>query len=356
MKLAENPLISIIVPCYNAEKFVRFTLNSVLEQTYENWECLLINDGSKDQSLSILEEYAKRDHRFELFSQENKGLSATRNRGIENAKGDYVFFLDADDLLTESAILNLVSGLEENTDIITGIVVNVNGENLTKISQLQHPKEGSVLFKNENQEVLIRTMETGLAPVAQNRLFKRSFLDRNNLRFKNGILHEDELWFFETFSQARNVKFINQETYLYRTDNSESITKNVGDRNLESYLIILEDIFNNYYKNNCDPYSKAIVERYLNYLKKLIIDFSVREKSKLSAGILVKLEDTLKKIHTVSDDLKILSKKNETYYKALNNLSVFPFDVIQKYFFKNPVNSLRKRYKLLQIRYLLNKF
>ena len=332
MNFAENPLISIIVPCYNAEKYINFCVKSILEQSYENWECLLINDGSADKTLSILEEYTGKDNRFELFSQENKGLSATRNLGIDNAKGDFVFFLDADDLLTENTLLNLVSELEVNTDIITGIVITVNGEDLTKISQLQHPKERSVLFQNDQQEVLIRTMETGLAPVAQNRLFKRSFLESNNLRFKNGILHEDELWFFETMFRAKNVKFINQETYLYRTDNSESITKNVGDRNLESYLIILENIFNNYYKNNNDFYTKAVVNRYLNYLKKLIIDFSIREKSKLSAAILIKFQETLKRSQTVSDGCKVLSKSDEDYYKTLNKLSLFPFNVIENYF------------------------
>ena len=353
MNFAENPLISIIVPCYNAEKYIHFCVKSILEQSYENWECLLINDGSADKTLSILEEYAGKVNRFELFSQENKGLSATRNLGMDKANGDYVFFLDADDLLTENTLLNLVSELEVNTDIITGIVVTVNGENLTKISQLQHPKEGSILFQNDQQEVLICTMENGLAPVAQNRLFKRSFLERNNLKFKNGILHEDELWFFETMFRAKNIKFINQETYLYRTDNSESITKNVGDRNLESYLIILENIFNHYYKNINDSYTKAVVSRYLNYLKKLIIDFSIREKSKLSAAILIKLQEMLQKTQTFSDGFNVLSKKDEDYYKALNKLSLFPFSVIEKYFFKSPVNSLRKRYKLFKIKYFL---
>ncbi|MNK19012.1 putative glycosyltransferase EpsH [compost metagenome] len=354
MNHTEKPLISIIIPCYNAEKYVHSCIESVLQQTYKNWECLLINDGSKDNTLSILEEYSAKDNRFNVFSQENRGLSATRNLGIENAIGNYLFFLDSDDLITKKALQNFVNEIDPENDIITGITVTVNGENLQKISQLKHPNEGSIFYQNDNQEVLIRTIESGLAPVAQNRLYKRSFLEQNNLKFKAGILHEDELWFFETMFLARNVKFINEETYLYRTDNSESITKNVGEKNLNSYLTILENIFERYYQNNSDSYKKAVVERYLNYLKKLIIDFSIREKNKLNDDSRILLQKTLKKIHANPDEFTLLSGKNETYYKALNKLSLFPFHIIEKHFFRNPVNSIRKQYKLLIIRFLLN--
>ena len=353
MNHSEKPLISIIVPCYNAEKYLYECLNSVISQSYENWECLLINDGSKDKTLPILEEFSSKNNRFKVFSQENKGLSATRNLGIENAKGDYLFFLDSDDLISKNSLQVFVNEINDEIEILTGIIATVNGENLEKISQLQHPKEGTIFFENNRQEVLIRTMEFGLAPVAQNRLYRRLFLEKFNLKFKNRIFHEDELWFFETMFHAKNVKFINEETYLYRTDNSESITKNVGEKNLNSYLEILEIIFENYYKTNSDSYKKAIVERYLNYLKKLIIDFSIREKNKLSHDSRLKLEETLKKIHTNSDGFILLSQKNESYYKALNKLSLFPFKIIENYFFNNFVNSIRKQYKLLKIKYLL---
>lgn len=353
MNHPEKLLISIIIPCYNAERYIHSCIESVIQQTYVNWECLLINDGSKDKTLKILEEYSLKDQRFKVFSQENKGLSATRNLGIENVSGDYLFFLDSDDLITENALQSFVNELDSKNDIITGITLTVNGESLQKISQLKHPKEGSVFYKNDRQEVLIRAMESGLAPVAQNRLYSRSFLEKYHLKFKNGILHEDELWFFETMFLAKNVKFINEETYLYRTDNSESITKNISQRNLDSYLIILQTVFEKYYINNQNSYRKAVAERYLQYLKKLIIDFSIREKNILNEKSRLQLEETLKHVHTNSDEIILLSKKNEDYYKALNKLSSSDFKTIEKYFFKNPMNSIRKQYKLLQIKYLL---
>ncbi len=351
--MISQPLVSIIVPCYNVEKYVEECVNSIISQDYKNWEGILINDGSTDNTLDLIKNIKEKDDRIRVFSQENLGLSATRNKGIEHSNGVFIFFLDSDDVLDSHAIQTLVSAASNN-DIVTGITVNSKIENkyIEKLSHLYPPKEGNVVFENNHFEVLITAMESALTPVAQNRLYKKDFLNKNNIRFKEKILHEDELWFFETMLFARNVKYIDQETYFYRTDNLDSITKNVGDGNLYSYLEILEIIFKKYYINNTDNNIKAVSARYLQYLKKLIIDFAIREKDKISNASLLKVEETLKKTHTKSDNFTLLNKRNEAYYKALNKLSLFPFQTIEKYFFRNPINSIRKIFKLIRINLL----
>ncbi len=351
--MIEKPLVSIIVPCYNVEKYVEACINSVILQTYKNWECILINDGSKDHTLDLIKKIETEDDRIRIFSQENLGLSATRNKGIDNANGEFLFFLDSDDILRNDAISSLVSSYQDN-DIITGITVvsRFSDDQMIKVSQLYPPKEGSITFSNQNYEVLIRAIESALTPTAQNRLYKKDFIAKNKLRFKEGILHEDELWFFEAMLVARNVKFIDQETYFYRTDNQDSITKNIGDRNLNSYLEILETVYNVYYQNNSEPYKKAVVARYLQYLKKLIIDFAIREKNKLNDKSIFKLQETFKKVYTQADRFRLLSISNEKYYISLNKLSLKPFKIIEKYFFRNPMNSIRKYFRLLLINLL----
>lgn len=351
--MISQPLVSIIVPCYNVEKYVEQCVNSMISQDYKNWEGILINDGSTDSTLDLIKSIKEKDDRIRVFSQENSGLSATRNKGIEHSNGVFIFFLDSDDVLDNRAIQTLVSAAS-NHDIVTGITVSskIEGENIEKISHLYPPRKGNVVFENNHFEVLITAMESALTPVAQNRLYRKEFINKNNLRFKNGILHEDELWFFETMLFARNVKYIDQETYFYRTDNQDSITKNVGNRNLDSYLEILEIIFEKYYINNTDNNTKAVSARYLQYLKKLIIDFAIREKDKISNASLLKVEETLKKTHTKSDNFTLLNKRNEAYYKALNKLSLFPFQTIEKHFFRNPINSIRKIFKLIRINLL----
>lgn len=348
--MISEPLVSIVVPSYNVEKYVGACVDSVLKQEYQNWECILINDGSSDHTLEIIKSFEAKDRRFQVFTQENAGLSATRNRGIEISNGDFLFFLDSDDILSSDAISTLVSSVDNN-DIVTGITVTskIDREVISKISHLYPPKEGDITFANNHFEVLTKAMESALTPVAQNRLYSKEFIDKNNLRFKNGILHEDELWFFETMLVAKNVKFVNHETYFYRTDNENSITSKLSDRNLESYISVLEEVYEKYIKKqNLD-----IAKWYNVYLKKIFLDFAIREREKLSDEVIRKLEKSL--VNTYSDlpSQTYLSHKNEVYYRAMNKLTLKSFDQIKKYYVRNPVNSLRKQFKLVQITYLL---
>ena len=349
--MIEKPLVSIIVPCYNAEKYVEACIKSVLSQTYENWECILINDGSKDHTLDLIKNFENKDSRIHVFTQENLGLSATRNKGIDCANGEFIFFLDSDDILSDDAINTLVFA-SQNNDVITCIVVTstFSDNEITKVSQLLHPKEGEITFENNNFEVLIRTMETGLMPVAQNRLYRKDFIDKNEIRFKSGILHEDELWFFETMLFARNVKFINNETYFYRIDNQDSITKNVSDRNLESYIQVMEEIVKKYSQHER---FNIIANWYAVYIKKIFLDFAIRERLKLSDQIISRLESALKDCYISLGKDNFLSKNNDIYYKTINQLSLQNFRTIEKYFFRNPVNSLRKIMNVIKISYFL---
>ena len=348
--MISEPLVSIIVPSYNVEKYVGACVDSVLKQEYQNWECILINDGSSDHTLEIIKSFETKDRRFQVFTQENAGLSATRNRGIEISNGDFLFFLDSDDILSSDAISTLVSSVDNN-DIVTGITVTskIDREVISKISQLYPPIEGNITFGNNHFEVLTKAMESALTPVAQNRLYSKEFIDKNNLRFKNGILHEDELWFFETMLVAKNVKFVNHETYFYRTDNENSITSKLSDRNLESYISVLEEVHEKYIKKrNVD-----IAKWYNVYLKKLFLDFAIREREKLSDEVISNLEKSLANTYSDLPSQTYLSPKNEAYYRAMNKLTLKSFNQIKKHYVRNPVNSLRKQFKLFQITYLL---
>ena len=97
-----QPIISVIIPCYNVEKYVQECIESLSTQKFQNWECLVINDGSIDKTWEIILEKTSTDSRFKVFSQENKGLSETRNFGIDHSIGKYLFFLDSDDILPEN--------------------------------------------------------------------------------------------------------------------------------------------------------------------------------------------------------------------------------------------------------------
>ena len=113
-----KPLISILIPCYNGAKFLESCLNSCLSQTYSNIEIIVINDGSTDNSLEILNQYAGNHSNIKVYSQENQGLAETRNRLIEYANGEYFFFLDVDDLIPNNAIENLYNGSDNGNNYL----------------------------------------------------------------------------------------------------------------------------------------------------------------------------------------------------------------------------------------------
>lgn len=119
-----SPIISIIVPIYNREKWLRNCLDSISSQTFKEWECILVNDGSTDNSLKIAQEYAANDERFIVFSQENQGVSAARNLGLDHAQGKWLAFVDSDDEIAPDylEILHKI-GEDNNADLVNGSVI-----------------------------------------------------------------------------------------------------------------------------------------------------------------------------------------------------------------------------------------
>ena len=153
-----TPLISVVIPAYNAEQFLDETLESVLSQTYENWECIIVNDGSTDNTESIAKKWCEKDARFRYFYKENSGASDTRNFGIKEARGEYIAFLDADDLympnFLEVCIENLV---EKDVDLVAPKMLefwdvqNEVIEDEDKKDYLYSGKEGIALFLHSNR-------------------------------------------------------------------------------------------------------------------------------------------------------------------------------------------------------------
>ena len=143
-----TPLISVVIPAYNAEQFLDETLESVLSQTYENWECIIVNDGSTDNTESVVKKWCEKDARFRYFYKENSGASDTRNFGIKETRGEYIAFLDADDILTSDNLEVRINVLiEQNVDLVA--------------TKLQHftDKLPKVSKNNARQDVLYYAKE-----------------------------------------------------------------------------------------------------------------------------------------------------------------------------------------------------
>ncbi len=215
-------LFSIIIPVYNVEKYLRECLESVLCQTYEDWETICINDGSTDGSATILEEYAAKDSRFKVISQANGGLSVARNSGLEAASGDYVLFLDSDDYLEK--------------DALSIIADNLSDADLLCFSGRRFFEESG---EYEKADILPQeTFETGWEYYSKHaldkrnfafvcvvlRCYRRAYLLVNRLRFKPGIYHEDNMFTPLACYYAKKVKVIPDVLYDYRVRGSSIMT------------------------------------------------------------------------------------------------------------------------------------
>lgn len=211
----QQPKVSVIVPVYNVEKYLKQCLDSIVNQTYKNLEIIIVNDGTKDNSMKIVEEYLQ-DKRIKVINKKNGGLGSARNRGIEEATGDYISFVDSDDYIDLNMyekLINVIRGEEiiifnhSRFDDITGEIVKKNYTKESKMKKLE--KRINYLYSNiENS--------------CWNKIYKADFIKKNKFRFME-ILYEDVCWNIEVFYKAEKVRLLNEDFYFYRVNRKNSI-------------------------------------------------------------------------------------------------------------------------------------
>lgn len=254
MNSNKNELISVIVPVYQVEKYLERCVDSILKQTYTNIEVILVDDGSKDNSPAICDEYLEKDSRIKVIHKKNGGLSSARNAGIEKAEGDWLMFIDSDDCISLQMIERMYSICNDNGNGGTDIVIcgykrfsdieEINEHELKKNTQME------VL---DSDEAISRIYSRGINyVVAWNKIYRRKLFD--NIRYKEGKLNEDEFTTYKLFGNANRIIEIHEELYFYFY-NGNSITTN------QKY-IISNDLFEAF--DECIEY----YEKY-NYLKSL---------------------------------------------------------------------------------------
>lgn len=233
--------ISVIIPVYNVEKYLEECIMSICNQTFKDFEIVIIDDGSSDNSISILKKYAKMDDRIRLFVQENKGISATRNKGLLEAQGIYILFVDSDDYILPNTLDVLwENALKTDADIVLGNAWSFyNDDYSNKIASYQRPEwidssgviTGDVLYAQ-----LMKT--SSFPPLVYLYFSKRSFLMNNQIWMDEEIVHEDELWTIHAMFKAKRVIAINYYYYYYRQRDGSFMYSNNLHRRIESLLII----------------------------------------------------------------------------------------------------------------------
>lgn len=221
--------ISVVIPVYNAKDFLYESIPSLLNQTLTDIELICVNDGSKDNSLEILNEFARKDNRIKVIDKENGGCGSARNTALDNATGDYIYFFDPDDKIPENALHETYnSAVKNNSDMVIfkANIFDENGiTNQKTFFNLQRTLKDVGNFEDyvfDYHEVKKHVLKGGFAPWAK--LYKKEFLDQyDDFRFDIGLAFDDVPFHVKSMLRARRISFINKFLYHYRVDNPNSV-------------------------------------------------------------------------------------------------------------------------------------
>ena len=315
--------VSVIVPVYNAEKYLNRCVDSIISQSYNNLEIILVNDGSTDNSLLVCEEYLKKDDRIKLITQENRGAGLARNTGLLNAKGEFVIFVDSDDYLHNTAIEKCVNTQNQtNADLV--MFGRFNQNEMGEITPKPMPND-KLFFKGEEITDLLAglfTYKRGVGISCWGKMYCLDILKSNNIDFysERQLLSEDAFFMLQLFAHLGSVAIIPESLYYYcQNENSLSHQYKKG-------RLLLCNAFLQKSIELCENsgYTKSVINnvkaRYLMYvisgLKRLKTSRMAKEEKSQELEMAFK-DKTLHSV-TAKEVLKLLSPASRLFWRMYN--------------------------------------
>ena len=247
MRNEGNFLISIVIPVYNAEKYLGGCLNSIQNQTYKNFEVILVNDGSIDNSESICKSFVEADARFRYYLKGNGGASSARNFGLNHVTGDYITFIDADDWVEENHLEVLINNIKENnSDMAVSSIKKFDNSNNFYFRVYSNEEKYLLNYNKLNREEFLVILPK-LIPannsykVAVSKLFKKELV--TDVRFDESIVYGEDLeFFFKIYNNINSISYIDEVTYVYRLHDERSSSK-FGQLHMEQELAIYKKMY-----------------------------------------------------------------------------------------------------------------
>ena len=285
-----NPTkVSVIIPVYNTEEYIGETLNSIINQTLRDIEIIVINDGSTDNSLQIINEYAQRDSRIIVFTQANQGQSIARNKGFDYASGIYIYFMDSDDILELNALeLCYLRCENKNVDFIF-FNANTIYESTQSDFQMNY-HHFNLCDKIYNGITLLNyLLDTNqfFVPPYLN-FIRKSYIENLNLRFYPHIIHEDQLYTTLLYINAKRILYINECLLNRRIRNASTMTNVISLFNFSCYITVFNQL--NFFSLTQNKYIKQTI---IKHTKKTLNAFiynarntSLNEKIAIIKGLL----------------------------------------------------------------------
>lgn len=294
-----NEKISIIVPVYNVEKYIHRCLDSIIYQTYENLEIILVDDGSPDGCGKICDEYAKQDSRIKVIHQKNGGQSKARNEAMKIATGDYFCFVDSDDYINEKYIERLYDLIiESNVDISMVNYCNFTGE-LVQDADILSAGSNSSKFNNIDLIKNMHMITDELYVVMWGKLFKRDLFQ--DIQFPEGRICEDLAVLYRLYDKVKSAVYSSEILYYYFRDNADSSTFRIKDKFYDDVYLALDEEIEYMQKNHVELVNypcKTYMYWLFDYYRKLV------KVSPINKEKLTQLHAKYKELYRVCKDLK----------------------------------------------------
>lgn len=237
MKETKHPLISIIVPVYNVEDYVDQCIKSILSQETENYELILVDDGSTDNSGQIVDKYNDLE-RIHIIHKENGGLSDARNCGLSISTGEYIMFIDSDDFLVDSLC---ISKITESIKSYNPDVVQYKKVYYYNDANIKYDKDLPVGYTENVPKLLTELNSSGLVSVAAcDKVVKASIIKDHKIYFQKDLLNEDILWSYNLYQHVNNICTINENIYSYRQARAGSISSKANKRSFDSLYMVVK--------------------------------------------------------------------------------------------------------------------
>lgn len=332
--------VSVIIPVYNSENYIEECIKSIINQSLDNIEIIFVNDGTKDKSMDIVEKYKHKSENIIIINQENRGPGGARNRGLEAATGEYIYFLDSDDYIEPNSMEICYNECKKNNlDILTfdAECFYDYSHSIVNIYEEYQRDRFKYLGIISGREFYIKSVTNNMykAPVWLN-FYSKEFISKNKLAFVEKMLHEDEIYTLKSLLIAKRVKYINKKLYNRRFRNDSIMTSNmnrnriIGDKNVLMYLLDTHKKYNEINDieiiNSLDSEINRIFNRIILHCDQLgeynlrneIIKYIREKKYELNINSNIRID-----LPMLSYNNKIMNRNKEfqfDYYKNKNSI------------------------------------
>ena len=315
-----KPLLTVVIPVYNVEKYLNRCLESILIQEWKNYDIIMVDDGSTDRSPQICDDYVKAYDFISVIHKENGGLSDARNTGLSQAKGEYVYFPDSDDWLEPDTFIALAEALEsQKFDIISFNREFIKGEEDVIISD---PVENQVF---EGKDAFVHMLKHSyITGFVNDKIYRKSLFVDHDILFPKGKYYEDLGTNYKLFLSAKKVYATNQKYYHYLIDNPDSITQSWNEKKFRDMLGFYKEVFySDFVRSQLNQEELHISQLYyVNGLTHMLASLYKAKLHKHYSEITSEVKQELEKNKMTCSEIKSIPNRNKYLLYRLHLLKL----------------------------------